>query len=524
MRLHLLLLVAACAGRAPTPVKGSPVETDEGAGEGEGDGADLDGDGFTAPEDGGADCDDQDADVNPGASELCADGLDNDCDGLAETCGLEVARARIDGASAGDDLGFSVAQVGDVNGDGASDLIMGGVTADLYAEDAGAAWLMAGPFEGALPVSAAVAVLGGAEEDDALGYAVAGPGDVDGDGYADPAVGAPYAEGGAGALYVLAGPAAGERRADALEGAWSGVAAGDRAGIALAALGDSDGDRLPDLAVGANTSDSGGDGAGEVFVLSGTDALGGGALAEGAARIWGEEPGDRAGRVSGAGDVDGDGLADLLVGAPESDAALTDAGLAAVLLAPFPSELTLAEADLRLLGELAGERAGVGLAGLGDADGDGRSDIAVGANSADGEGTDAGEIWLLVALASGTRSLSEADLVLQGESAADMAGWPLSAPGDLDQDGLADLLVGAFGSDRAAPGAGAIYAVSGLQRGSGSLGETMGRWLGEAEGDAAGFSLSGSGPEAGDAEAALLIGAYGRDEGAGAVYVLDGLF
>ena len=482
---------------------------------------DADGDGYFGGQ-GGEDCDDADPAVHPHAGETCGDGVDNDCDAQGGACTLSAGALRLSGPRDGDDAGFSVAVVGDLDGDGAWDLATGGATADNEARDGGAVWIMSGPFTASGSLSASVAIIGGAEADGAAGYAVTGPGDTDGDGYADLVIGAPYALDGAGVATVHFGPLAGRSTTSEADGLWLGEAAGDRAGIALASAGDADGDGAPDLLVGANTSDLGATDGGVTYLLSGAALADGGGLAGASARLIGEAEADRAGRTASAGDVDGDGLIDLLAGSPGADTAAADAGLAALVLSPVTGDLSLADADARLLGELAGDRAGVGLAGLGDADGDGTSDLAIGANNADAMGTDAGVVYLLYEVPLGTSSLADAPTRLLGEADGDTAGWPLAAPGDLDGDGLADLLVGAYGQDTGGSAAGAAYAVAGTHGGTSSLADATTRWYGATTNGLLGFSVAGA-PSA-SAPRPVLIGAPAEDSGAGSVYVLKGAF
>ncbi|MCK6530356.1 integrin alpha [Myxococcota bacterium] len=142
--------------------------------------ADLDGDGWISP---GADCDDGDATVYPGAEERL-DGRDGDCDGGIDEIDLGHSDAVVVGAE-GDSLGCIMAVVGDTDGDGVGELLIGSPYSGLGGDHAGAAYLFGGPPSGALGPGDARATIIGDSMYASLGTAVAGAGDVNGFGLTD---------------------------------------------------------------------------------------------------------------------------------------------------------------------------------------------------------------------------------------------------------------------------------------------------------------------------------------------------
>ena len=195
----------------------------------------------------------------------------------------------------------------------------------------------------------------------------------------------------------------------------------------------------------------------------------------------------------------------------------------------------LGAAPTVLLSEFAGNRLGYSVAFAGDVDGDGLDDVLVGSPGSNQAGTGLypqGRVLvyrgadLRSAWSDGELSADEAHCDLRGESAYDQAGFSVSEGGDLDQDGLDDFVVGAYGSDSAAQNAGKVYVVRGatlLVPGIRTLGAQEWIWTGEGLDHQAGYAVAGGHDVNGDGVPDLLIGANGHTaQGvwAGAAYLL----
>ncbi len=348
-----------------------------------------------------------------GSSGFSASALD--LSGLTGAQGM-----RIEALSAGDGLGRAVGPAGDVNGDGLDDLILGAPSGNSGGPVTGEAYVVFGVSTGS-GSSLALSDLDGTNgfrlvgDGAGFGSAVAGIGDLDGDGYADIAIG--RSGGGQGAWVVFGRSdwtATSSLDVTALDGtdgfALEGASTGDALGIAVGGRGDFNGDGFSDLVVGAMGSDPGGAAeAGSAYVVFGTSASFGSSLDLGTLdgsngfRIDGGESGDLAGfSVDFAGDLDGDGFDDLLVGVRGGDAGAADAGETWVLFGAsggFSSALSVFDLDgskgLRIDGASAGDASGYSVSRAGDLDGDGFGDLVLGAPFADGGGTQLGSTWVL---------------------------------------------------------------------------------------------------------------------------------
>ena len=440
---------------------------------------------------------------------------------------LDEADATLWGEDADDLAGYSVTWAGDVDGDGLDDLLVGAresATTGIYS---GSAYLILGPLSGDSSLSGAHASFRGETYGDYAGCSVAGVGDVDGDGFDDLLLGASGNDAGggnAGAAYLIHGPVTGELDLAVADVRLTGEDSGDQAGWSTSTAGDVNGDGLDDLLVGAFGNDLGGGNAGAAYLLLGpvTADL---SLSASHARLLGEDTLDTAGSsVASAGDVDGDGLDDLLVGSPASDLGGSGSGVAYLVFGPVTGDLDLAGADARLIGD-ASDEAGRSVASAGDVDGDGLDDLLVGAPGCDVAGADAGAAYLLVRSVAGDVALSGADARLLGDSAGDEAGWSVAGAGDVDADGFDDLAVGALYDATTDTDAGAVYLSLGPLSGDHSLADASARLLGLAAGDAAGSSVAMGGDVNGDGYDDVLVGARENDSGgsdAGAVYLLLG--
>ena len=237
----------------------------------------------------------------------------------AETRAVSAAGKPLSGAAAiligeegGDQAGWQVGGGCDLNQDGFDDALVGSVLNDRARTWAGAVWAVLGPISGTIALSGADAILTGERGGDYSGDAVSCGSDLDGDGYPDLVTGARYHDDGgtdAGSTYVLYGPVSGTIGLAPADIEVMGEADHDAAGLAVDGVGDVDGVGLGDLLVGAPGYGS----AGAAYILLGS-SVGSGTLAAADARFDGVAADDGAGiRVSGAGEPDADGLADLLV-------------------------------------------------------------------------------------------------------------------------------------------------------------------------------------------------------------------
>ena len=379
-----------------------------------------------------------------------------------------------DGDNPNDRFGISVSGAGDVNGDSTPDLIVGRGGEDKFGPPSGSVRVFSGSDGSVLHT------FNGDTPNELFGSSVSGAGDVNGDGRDDLIVGSPDdgdGSTGSGSARVLSGIDGsvlykfdGDNRFDAL-------------GHSVSGTGDVNGDGTPDLIVGAVFDDNNGNSSGSARVLSGND---GSVLYS----FDGVSDGDNFGfSVSGAGDVNGDGTPDLIVGARFDDNNGFRSGSARVLSGSDGTVL------FTFNGDSANELFGSSVSGAGDVNGDGRDDLIVGAFGDDNNGN----------LSGSARVLSGSDgsvlYSFNGDSTADFFGFSVSGAGDVNGDGKADLIVGALHEDNNGSSSGSAFVLSG------SDGSVLYTFDGDSVGDEFGASVSGAGDINGDGINDFIIGA-----------------
>ena len=421
----------------------------------------------------------------------------------------------INGVDAGDSFDDSpieftatAAAAGDINGDGIDDLVIGADRADPNGNSsAGESYVVfgrLGGYSGSLDLSSLDGtngfVLNGVDADDFSGRSVSSAGDVNGDGNDDLFIGAPYASPNgnvlAGESYVVFGSNGGFPSSldlSTLDGTngfvINGIDVRDVSGSSVSGVGDFNNDGIDDLLIGAPGADPNGNGsAGESYVvygkvngfsesidlstLDGTDGF----------EIRGIHVGDASGRsVSGLGDFNDDGISDLIIGA--TGGRLNGNTLAGESYVVFGQDGGFLRIDLVALNGASGfairgidvdDESGRSVSGAGDVNGDGINDLIIGAPFADpNEKLSAGESYVVFGSNdefSSPFELSSLDgtngFVINGVDARDQSGFSVSGAGDFNGDGIDDLIIGAITAGT--PGreaAGASYVVFGRRLG-----------------------------------------------------------
>ena len=471
---------------------------------------------------------------------------------LPTSLSLSSADVTFDGAAIGDLSGLSVAGAGDVNGDGFDDILIGAHLADPGGiTDAGAGYLVYGgeALPANLTLGSADVTLNGAAVDDGSGLSVAGAGDVNADGYDDILIGALLADPGgnneAGASYLVYGssrlPAS--LSLNSADVTLKGIVADDRSGISVAGAGDVNADGYDDILVGAHLADPGGNNqSGASYLVYGGGALPA-SLSLGSADVIlnGVAEFDRSGfSVAGAGDTNGDGFDDILIGAQTAEpGGNPGAGESYLIMGrargvdTLPNQLSgsysVAMADARFMGNAAGDQSGRTVANAGDVNNDGFDDILIGAPYADPGGiTDAGESYLVYGrsgLDSSQALGMEADVTFTGIAESDYSGNTVTGVGDVNADGFDDMLIGAFGANPGGtPNAGESYLIFGGSSlpASLSLSNADVTFSGVAANDRVGEVLPGAGDFNGDGYNDILIGSYWSNSFTGDTYLIYG--
>jgi hypothetical protein len=385
----------------------------------------------------------------------------------------------------GDNLGSALADIGDLEGDGVTDVAVGAPGDDSGGTDKGAVWILFMNSDGTVDTQQKIADKtgnfdGNLNPGDRFGSAVASLGDLDGDAIRDLAAGAPGDDDGGtdrGAVWILFLRADGTVRAnqkisDTAGGFGGTLNDGDQFGSAVASVGDLDGDGIGDLAVGAPYANENGPGRGEIWILfMGQDGRvkSQQKIADGSGGFNGSLNDDDhfGSAVTSIGDLDGDGIPDLAVGAPGSDDGGTDRGAIWILFMDqdgrVRSQQKIAPGSGSFKGSLNdNDDFGSAVGGLGDLNGDGIPDLGVGAPGSDDGGTDRGAVWLLFLDDAGKVSADSRISSTKGNfggklSDGDQFGSAITGLGDLDGNGMPDLAVGAPLDDDGGTDKGAVW-------------------------------------------------------------------
>lgn len=348
--------------------------------------------------------------------------------------------------------GFSVASAGDVNGDGYSDVIVGAYLYDNGQTDEGRVYIYHGSATGLNTTANTISESNSANAQ--FGYSVSTAGDVNGDGFSDVLVGGPNWAGN-GRVYVFHGSFAG------INTIWNyslnADGSGEFFGGSVSTAGDVDGDGYSDVIIGAENYANGQTQEGRAYIFNGSSS--------GLNTIysWVTEVNQANARyghsVSTAGDVNGDGYSDVVVGAWTYDNGQNDEGAAWI----YYGSLSGISGSSLLEINLAGANFGSSVASAGDVNGDGYGDVIIGASSYSNPQLVEGAAFAYNGSASGI--ITTPSWQIQSNQAFTNLGISVATAGDVNGDGYSDVIVGAFNFDNGQTDEGSIQVHYGSQTG-----------------------------------------------------------
>ena len=475
-----------------------------------------------------------------------------------------------------DNLGYSVSSAGDINGDGIGDIVIGSPLSDPNNQsNAGKTYVVFGKtdsFNQTIDISSLNGtngfVINGAKAGDESGRSVSNIGDINGDGVDDLAIGAPGGIGNAaGSAYIIFGSKESDYFNNPIELSnldgkgfeiqGSELFTNRNAGWAISAAGDINGDGIKDLLIGASNPGNNESGTiGETYVIFGKENFDSTLNLD--EQKFGFDDGliiysynkdnlndDKNSlgySVSDAGDINGDGIDDLIIGAPYADPNGNNSGSSYVIYGrsednPFTDDINifnLNSSDGFVINGQNGDKSGFSVSKAGDINGDGIGDLIIGAKDGNPDKKEsAGRSYVVFGSEDFDSSINLSDLdgsngfAINGISAGDNSGWSVGALGDINGDGIDDIIVGANNANSTA---GQSYVIYGNDTGFDSTFELSSLESPDSQngfiidgafiGDNLGHSVRGAGDVNGDGVNDLIIGAPFANSKAGAAYVL----